>query len=71
MGKTEDWISQVCPPVMSTKEEVSFRRKGLLERRKKGLNEWLLEKQDVDGLTTSTNLLSAVNLFSKVEDLVI
>lgn len=39
MGKTEDWISQVCPPVMSTKEEVSFRRKGLLERRKKGLNE--------------------------------
>lgn len=69
MGKTEDWISQVCPPVMSTKEQVSFLRKGLLERRKKGFNEWLLEKQDVDGLTTSTRLLSAVHLFSKVEDL--
>lgn len=38
MGKTEDWISQICPPVTLAKEEVSVLRKGLLDRRKKGYN---------------------------------
>lgn len=54
---------------MSAKEELSFFRKGLLERRKKGHNEWLWEKEDVDGRTTSTYLLLAVNLCGKVEEL--
>lgn len=54
---------------MTAKEEVSFLRKDLLERRKKGLSEWLLEKEGVYGLTTSSHWLSAVNLCGKVEDL--